>query len=64
MKNISANTLFHFTSKFDYLVKILESDFKVQFCYEQFLNVVTGKKEQDIRMGMGQKTGNFVGMNK
>ena len=52
MRNISANTLFHFTPKFDYLIKILESDFKVQFCYEQFFNVVAGNKDQGYEKGV------------
>lgn len=52
MKNISANTLFHFTPKFEYLVKILESDFKVQFSYENFLNVISGRVDKDFEKGV------------
>ncbi len=31
---------------------------------KEYVDIVTGKKEQDIKMGIAQKTGNFMGMNK
>jgi hypothetical protein len=50
--NISSNSLFHFTSKFETLKKILENDFYIQFCGETFLNVVTGFSEDYLEKGV------------
>lgn len=37
MSNISSNTLFHFTSKAEYLIGILTNNFIPRFCHEQVL---------------------------
>lgn len=50
--NISSTSLFHFTSKFDTLVAILESDFMCQYSTEKFLGIVTNDQIPDLNKGV------------
>lgn len=45
--NLSSNTLFHFTSKADYLVDIIKNGFKPRFCLEEEMlyKLLTSKKK-------------------
>ena len=47
MSNISSNSLFHFTTKIDYLLNILENGFFPRYCYES-AKITTEKRREDL----------------
>lgn len=50
-KNLNANTLFHFTRRYEYLLNILENGFHPRYCFEEFLGGAKRFKEKLKKFG-------------
>ena len=50
--SLSANTLFHFTSKLDYIINILTNDFTPRYCMESFNYLSVGGNPLEIALPM------------